>query len=319
MLLYALKPVMMTDVQRRDLILSVDQPFSYVQKRVIQLRQALAVAKWVQGTFFSTVFHSTAMIDPHLIKCFINRSLLKRRERNLVYEFNRSNVQLELQGHSHLDYVISCYLHNFRAHQSSHYHVGDNNGGGSGIRGSRSDEHGDEHAPNVYLMDQQLVHVKSLMTHPDTLRLYAQSIGIDDDLLFHFQEFPQQKSGLDVLMSIIAQTSNMIGVEASRRLLTQHMIPSLLQIIEEHPVPEIKTEHLVKQLCLTLYKQDPAVQTREYKMKFGKGHRMVYSTFVIVNQTIKGQGVANNMKESKEMALRSAFDQLQSETMSENL
>lgn len=291
MLIYALKPISLTDKRRRELVLH--ESFSYVSNRIIHTKQLNILIDWIRTNFFARVFKSKEMIDPHLVKCFVSRTMLKRRERNLVYEFNRSNLQLELQGVSHLDYVISRYLREFLSSLCSSSNSEDN-----------------------ILMNEQIMHIKSLMMHEKILLLFAKSINIDDQLLSHFQDIPQQRTGVDILLSIIGQTSNLIGIENSRLFLGKFMIPKLLRIVEQNPVPEIKTHDEVWELSRLMCNQDPVIQTREYKLKKPK-ESIIYSTLILVNKQIKGRGLSQSMDQSKSMALRDAYEQLKSEKLQE--
>jgi len=291
MLIYALKPISLTDKKRRELVLN--ESFSYVSKRIIQTKQLNILINWVQTNFFARVFKNKDLIDPHLVKCFVSRTMLKRRERNLVYEFNRSNLQLELQGISHLDYILSRYLREFLY----------------SLNCSSDSE-------DTILMNEQIMHIKSLMMHEKMLSLFAKSIGIDDQLLSHFQDIPKQRTGVDILLSIIGQTSNLVGIENSRLFFSKFMIPKLLLIVEQNPVPEIKTHDEVWELSRLIYNQDPVIQTREYKLKKPKDS-IIYSTLILVNKQIKGRGLSQSMDQSKSMALRDAYEQLRSEKLQE--
>lgn len=309
MLIYALRPVSLTDSQRRDVVLS--EPYSYVTKRVIQPKQLNILKRWIQTNCFGYVFNTNELIDPHLVKCFVSRTMLKKRERNLVYEFNRSNLQLEMQGLSHLDYVITRYLHEFQSTLLMNSSDNTNNN----INENRPNEEEEDTTQllnNIYATEQ-ITHLKSLMMQHDILSILANSMGLNDDLLAHFQDIPQQRTGVDILAALIAQTSNLLGMEKSRLFLNRFIIPELLQILDENPVPEIQIEDRVRQLSHETYKQDPVIQTREYKKK--KSSSPVFNTLIIVSGMIKGQGISTkSIDESKTLALRNAYEQLSSET-----
>ena len=253
MLVYALHPCSLSDSDRKELVVS--EAFSYVSTNVINTKQITAIKKWLQTVPELSSIFSDHLVDPHLVKCFVSRTMLKRKDRNVVYEFDRSNLQLEMQGLSHLRCVVSSYLNEFMS--------------------SANDN-------ETLSSSEQLLHVNMLMTSDEALYYFANKIGLDAKFLTTVQDLPQQRTGVDIVLAIFGQINNLLGVEASQQFLYKFAIPKLLQIIEDHPVPKIVTEDLVRDLSVRIYKQNPVLQTRKYKLKNGE----LYSSLVICNKRI---------------------------------
>jgi dsRNA-specific ribonuclease len=295
MLMYALRPCSLSDTQRKVLIIhnSNDHNPSYLSKQILNNRQVNLVKQWLKTVPSLAEIFTEDLIDPHLVKCFVTRTMLKKRERNVIYEFNRSNMQLEMQGMALLECIVSSYLHEFQ----SSFSTSDNN-----------------EQQMMMTSGENILHIQELLLSDHILYYFAQSIGLNDHLLSHFQDIPQQRTGVDILAAIIGQVNNLIGMEKSSVFWKQFMLPKLFSILEEHPVPQIKTEELVRSLSHQLYNQNPVKQTREYNLK---KHGLLYSTLILCSKQIKGQGLAVTEEQSANIAWRNAYEQLKSESTSQ--